>query len=62
MFARAVSRFSRIEVVAIEWSWIAATTSAREVLPARSPMPFTLVWTPRAPAWIAARQFAVDKP
>ena len=44
------------------WSWIAATTSASRVLPARSPMPFTLVWTPRAPAVTAARQFAVARP
>ena len=44
------------------WSCSAATTSASRVLPVRSPMPFTLVWTPRAPAAIAARQFAVARP
>ena len=55
-------RSSRTCVRSFVWSWIAATTSASRVLPVRSPMPFTLVWMPRAPAAIAARQFAVARP
>jgi hypothetical protein len=36
----------------------AMTTSSREVLPARSPMPLTVTSTWRAPAWMPARVLA----
>jgi hypothetical protein len=38
------------------------TTSSMEAFPARSPRPFTVTSTWRAPAWIPARVFAVASP
>ena len=58
----AVSFFSLIRVRCCVRSCSEATTSARRELPDRSPMPLTLVWSPRAPASTAARQFAVASP
>jgi len=58
----AASRDSSTPVRKRVWSWRAATTSASRALPARSPMPLTLVWTPRAPASTATRQLAVARP
>ena len=56
------SRDSTTPVRYSVWSWSVATISASRVLPVRSPIPFTLVCTPRAPARTAARQFALARP
>ena len=61
-FDTATSRDSSTRVRHSVWSWSAATTSASLLLPARSPIPLTLVWMPRAPAATAARQLAVASP
>ena len=45
----AVSRDSLMPVRNSVWSAMAVTISASDVLPARSPNPFTLVWMPAAP-------------
>ena len=41
---------------------MAMTISSMAALPARSPMPFTVHSTCRAPAWTAARELATARP
>ena len=47
-------RLSSILVIALKWSFRIAWTLARGALPARSPSPFIVVWSPLTPLSTAA--------